>query len=54
MSHRERDVPELKLAITIAKWKAAAAVYCANVLRPEAQCIIKGQRSYATSGSVRT
>ena len=25
----------MKLAITSAKWKAAAAIYCANVLRPD-------------------
>jgi len=35
----------LKLAITIAKWKAAAAIYCAIVLHPEAQCTIKAPRN---------
>lgn len=40
MSHREKDYAELRLAITSAKWKAAAAIHCANVLRPEAQCLL--------------
>lgn len=33
MSHRETDDPELRLAITCAKWKVAAPINCANVLR---------------------
>ena len=35
MTSRKKDDPELKLAITSAKWKAAAAVHCAAVLRPD-------------------
>lgn len=31
----KKGSPEARLAITSARWKAASAVYCANVLRPD-------------------
>lgn len=35
MTSRKKGDPELKLAITSARWRAAAAVHCAAVLRPD-------------------
>lgn len=35
VTRRKKDSPEARLAITSARWKAASAVYCANVLRPD-------------------
>lgn len=35
LTRRKKSSRETRLAMTSARWKAASAVYCANVLRPD-------------------